>query len=162
MLLRDLLRKRNDLKLILMSATLKANDFSSYFGSAPVLDIPGRTFPVEQLFLEDIYDTTSYILEEGSKYTRKVKGGWEQLGIELQTADVEATMNSRPRDNVLDENLSLSQLMARYEDYSSKTYKNLYVMDYDAINYELIEKTLEWIVEGDHDYPRSGTILVSL
>ena len=41
-----------------MSATVNAELFSSYFGGAPVLDIPGRTFPVEQTFLEDILDIT--------------------------------------------------------------------------------------------------------
>ena len=41
MILRDLLPKRPDLRLILMSATLDAKLFSSYFGGAPVIDIPG-------------------------------------------------------------------------------------------------------------------------
>lgn len=35
-------------------------------------------------------------------------------------------------------------------------------MDQDKINYEMIEFVLEWIVEGSHDYPREGSVLVSL
>ena len=38
--LRDLLPKRPDFRLILMSATLNAELFSSYFGNAPTLSIP--------------------------------------------------------------------------------------------------------------------------
>jgi HrpA-like RNA helicase len=42
-----------ELKLVVMSATLAAKDFSSYFGSAPVLSIAGRTHPVELLYAEE-------------------------------------------------------------------------------------------------------------
>jgi HrpA-like RNA helicase len=40
-ILRELLKKRPELKLILMSATLDATLFSSYFGDCPVIEIPG-------------------------------------------------------------------------------------------------------------------------
>lgn len=46
-ILRQLLQSRPDLKVILMSATLDAEKFSSYFQRCPVISIPGRTFPVE-------------------------------------------------------------------------------------------------------------------
>lgn len=74
--------QRPDLKIILMSATLNANLFSDYFYNCPTIHIPGnllaeltnyflhlilciplfilimcvapgRTFPVDQFFLED-------------------------------------------------------------------------------------------------------------
>ena len=35
-------------------------------------------------------------------------------------------------------------------------------MDHDKINYNLIETLIEWIVQGDHDFPRGGAILVFL
>lgn len=41
MILRDILPKRPDLKVILMSATLNADLFSSYFNYCPVVEIPG-------------------------------------------------------------------------------------------------------------------------
>lgn len=34
-------------------------------------------------------------------------------------------------------------------------------MNNDKINYGLIKSTLVWIVSGDHDYPKTGSILVS-
>lgn len=46
-LFRTLIAKRRDLKLIVTSATLNAEKFSNFFGSAPTFTIPGRTFPVK-------------------------------------------------------------------------------------------------------------------
>lgn len=39
-ILRDLLPRRPDLRLVLMSATINAELFSKYFGDAPVMHIP--------------------------------------------------------------------------------------------------------------------------
>lgn len=39
--------RRPDLKIIIMSATLDAEKFQSYFNDAPLLAVPGRTHPVE-------------------------------------------------------------------------------------------------------------------
>lgn len=39
-MLKELLPRRPELKLILMSATLDADLFSSYFGGAPMIKIP--------------------------------------------------------------------------------------------------------------------------
>lgn len=49
-LIKEVLVKRPDLKLIVMSATLDAEKFQQYFFGAPRLDIPGRTFPVDVYF----------------------------------------------------------------------------------------------------------------
>ncbi|KAK3946365.1 P-loop containing nucleoside triphosphate hydrolase protein [Diplogelasinospora grovesii] len=49
-LLKKTLKKRSDLKVIVTSATLDADKFSSYFNGAPIFTIPGRTFPVEILY----------------------------------------------------------------------------------------------------------------
>ncbi|KAI0290573.1 pre-mRNA splicing factor [Russula brevipes] len=46
-LLRKVLSRRRDLKLIVTSATMNAEKFSKFYGSAPCFTIPGRTFPVE-------------------------------------------------------------------------------------------------------------------
>ncbi|XP_061733916.1 probable ATP-dependent RNA helicase DHX34 isoform X2 [Nerophis ophidion] len=45
--LRSLLAERPDLRLILMSATINIKLFSDYFGGAPVLQVPGRLFPIQ-------------------------------------------------------------------------------------------------------------------
>lgn len=46
-ILKDVVMRRSDLRLILMSATVDCNKFSNYFNRCPVITIPGRTFPVE-------------------------------------------------------------------------------------------------------------------
>lgn len=46
-LLKEVVQRRPDLKLIIMSATLDAQKFQRYFGDAPLLAVPGRTHPVE-------------------------------------------------------------------------------------------------------------------
>ncbi len=49
-LLKDMILKRKDLKIIVMSATLDASKFQDYFHSAPLLKVPGRMFPVEIIY----------------------------------------------------------------------------------------------------------------
>jgi ATP-dependent helicase HrpA len=45
--LKQLLPKRPDLKVIVTSATIDADRFSQHFNSAPVIEVSGRTYPVE-------------------------------------------------------------------------------------------------------------------
>src|SRR3954451_1484645 len=45
--LKQLLPKRPDLKLIITSATIETQRFSKHFGDAPVIEVSGRTYPVE-------------------------------------------------------------------------------------------------------------------
>ncbi|CAH0746915.1 unnamed protein product [Bemisia tabaci] len=52
-LLKQAVKKRSELKLIVTSATLDAVKFSSYFFEAPIFTIPGRTFPVEVLYTKE-------------------------------------------------------------------------------------------------------------
>lgn len=46
-LIKDLSRARDDLKVIISSATLDAKKFSDYFDQAPIIMIPGRRFQVD-------------------------------------------------------------------------------------------------------------------
>lgn len=45
--LKEVIRQRTDLKLVVMSATLDAGKFQQYFDNAPLMNVPGRTHPVE-------------------------------------------------------------------------------------------------------------------
>jgi ATP-dependent helicase HrpA len=45
--LKQLLPKRPDLKLIITSATINTERFAEFFGGAPVIEVSGRTYPVE-------------------------------------------------------------------------------------------------------------------
>lgn len=46
-LIKKVLTRRRDLKLIVTSATMNASRFAQFFGGAPEFFIPGRTFPVD-------------------------------------------------------------------------------------------------------------------
>eukprot|EP01012_Entosiphon_sulcatum_P025318 TRINITY_DN3062_c0_g1_i1.p1 TRINITY_DN3062_c0_g1~~TRINITY_DN3062_c0_g1_i1.p1 ORF type:complete len:1199 (-),score=212.22 TRINITY_DN3062_c0_g1_i1:104-3628(-) len=52
-LLKKLVKRRPELKLIVTSATLDAEKFSSYFYNSPIFTIPGRTYPVEILYTRE-------------------------------------------------------------------------------------------------------------
>lgn len=67
-ILKQLLDSRNDLKVILMSATIDCDRISDYFHHSPIIKIPGRLFPVEVSYLEDLIEMTNYALEEDSPY----------------------------------------------------------------------------------------------
>jgi pre-mRNA-splicing factor ATP-dependent RNA helicase DHX38/PRP16 len=59
-LIKKVLARRRDLKLIVTSATMNSKRFSDFFGGAPEFFIPGRTFPVDIMFhrspVEDYVD----------------------------------------------------------------------------------------------------------
>ncbi|KAG5251936.1 pre-mRNA-splicing factor ATP-dependent RNA helicase [Salix suchowensis] len=52
-LLKEVLKNRPDLKLVVMSATLEAEKFQGYFGEAPLMKVPGRLHPVEIFYTQE-------------------------------------------------------------------------------------------------------------
>lgn len=52
-LLKEVIKNRKDLKVIVMSATLDAKSFQAYFTNAPLMKVPGRMYPVEIFFTPD-------------------------------------------------------------------------------------------------------------
>jgi len=52
-LLKEILHQRKDLKIVVMSATMDAKKFQGYFKDAPLLEIPGRLFPVEIFYTHE-------------------------------------------------------------------------------------------------------------
>ncbi|KAI4457226.1 atp-dependent rna helicase [Holotrichia oblita] len=59
-LMKTVITKRKDLKLILMSATLNSDKFSKYYDNCPKLEIPGFTYHVEEYYLEDAIKHTGF------------------------------------------------------------------------------------------------------
>ncbi|AGP44657.1 ATP-dependent RNA helicase HrpA [Serratia plymuthica] len=58
--LRELLPKRPDLKVIITSATIDPQRFSRHFNHAPIIEVSGRTYPVEVRYrpvVDDAEDT---------------------------------------------------------------------------------------------------------
>ena len=54
-----------------MSATLDTKLFGNFFFGAPIINIPGRTFPVKTYYLEDLLERTNHRIEEGSRCARR-------------------------------------------------------------------------------------------
>lgn len=46
-LLKEIVKRRDDMKIVIMSATLDAGKFQDYFSGSPLMKVPGRTHPVE-------------------------------------------------------------------------------------------------------------------
>lgn len=93
-LLRDVLKYHKDLKVVLMSATLDADVFTEYFGGhdgVGRVNIPGRTFPVEDYYLDDVIRLTGFspassqtVLDEDSDMSVTVAPKEESLGKTLR------------------------------------------------------------------------------
>ena len=49
-ILKRILSRRRDLKVIVSSATLDVQRFSQFFDNAPVISVPGRLFPIELVY----------------------------------------------------------------------------------------------------------------
>ncbi|MBF0230542.1 MAG: ATP-dependent RNA helicase HrpA [Desulfamplus sp.] len=69
-ILRTLIKKRNDLKVIITSATIDTEKFSKAFNDAPIIEVSGRMYPVEVRYLPpQSYDTEqnqdNLLLSEG-------------------------------------------------------------------------------------------------
>ena len=52
-LIKEIIKKRSDLKLVVMSATLEAEKFQGYFLDAPLMKVPGRLHPVEIFYTQE-------------------------------------------------------------------------------------------------------------
>ncbi|MBE9376244.1 ATP-dependent RNA helicase HrpA [Saccharopolyspora sp. HNM0983] len=64
--LKQLLPRRPDLKVIITSATIDPESFSRHFGGAPVVEVSGRTYPVEVRYrpLVDSTDDSEDVLRD--------------------------------------------------------------------------------------------------
>jgi len=66
--LKRLLPKRPDLKLVITSATIDVERFSKHFGRCPIIEVSGRTYPVETLYrplLSDDPESEDLTQQEG-------------------------------------------------------------------------------------------------
>uniref|UniRef100_A0A1B0B7Z0 RNA helicase n=1 Tax=Glossina palpalis gambiensis TaxID=67801 RepID=A0A1B0B7Z0_9MUSC len=86
-ILRDMIHTYPDLRIILMSATIDTTLFSQYFGQAPVLEVPGRAFPVQQYFLEDCLEMTKFVPTLESRKKNKDRDDEENAVIKENGED---------------------------------------------------------------------------
>lgn len=147
--LKDLLPRRRDLRLILMSATLNAELFSSYFGGAPTIHIPGFTFPVRAYFLEDVLEVTGYKLTSFNQI--------DDYGQE-KTWKTQKQLVPRKRKNQITTLVEDALDKSTLGNYSSNTRDSLSSWMPDCIGFNLIEAVLCHICRKE----RPGAVLVFL
>lgn len=140
--LKTLMAQRPSLKVVLMSATLDAQRISEYFGGCPSLAVPGRTFPVEVRFLEDVVEMCEYTPTPGSPYERRTP----PRGV----------TNAEPGDAEEEETPSSLASSA----YSAETRKALAQTNEFVVNQELIVRLLERICLHEDLEPYSRAILI--
>ncbi|KAF7653747.1 hypothetical protein LDENG_00078630 [Lucifuga dentata] len=148
-IVKDLLKRRYDLKVILMSATLNAEKFSKYFDNCPMIHIPGLTFPVEEFLLEDVIEMTRYHPQNQDR-----RPSWKRGFMQMR--------HSRPEKEEKEAEYRESwpcyarTLQGRYSD---NTIKVMEMLDNDEkIDLELIVTLIRHIVLNEED----GAILVFL
>ncbi|KAL7133628.1 hypothetical protein ABFS83_12G154800 [Erythranthe nasuta] len=143
-ILRDVLPRRPDLRLILMSATINADLFSKYFANAPTIHIPGLTFPVKEFYLEDVLEKTRYAIQS-----------------EYESFPGNSRRGRRQQDTQKDPLTELfedADIDALYKGYSTGTRRSLEAWSGSQLDLGLVESTIEHICRNEG----SGAILVFL
>ncbi|XP_024023595.1 DExH-box ATP-dependent RNA helicase DExH3 isoform X1 [Morus notabilis] len=146
--LKELLPRRPELRLILMSATLNAELFSSYFGGAPTIHIPGFTYPVRAQFLENILEMTGYRL---TPYNQIDDYGQEKVWKMQKQAQ-----SLRKRKSQIVSSVEDALETADLREYSPRIRDSLSCWNPDSIGFNLIEHVLCHIVRNE----RPGAVLV--
>ncbi|KAL3685906.1 hypothetical protein R1sor_003928 [Riccia sorocarpa] len=145
--LKNLLSRRPDLKLVLMSATLNAELFSAYFDRAPMLHIPGFTYPVRSYFLEDVLQETGHHLTAMNQI--------DDYGHDKQWR-MQKQMRGRSRKNQVS---AIAEAALAKQDYSNLPYRvrdSILAWNPESLNFNLIEKLLAHICKQD----KEGAVLV--
>ncbi|XP_056622648.1 ATP-dependent DNA/RNA helicase DHX36 [Triplophysa dalaica] len=149
-IVKDLLRTREDLKIVLMSATLNAEKFSRYFDNCPMVHIPGYTYPVEELLLEDVVEMLRFKPLHRREHRPRPRRGFmhgQNVRQEKEQKDAEYRESWPCYTRTLRER------------YSDSTIDALEMMDDDdKINLELIVALIRHIVRNEDN----GAILVFL
>ncbi|KAK6951471.1 hypothetical protein Daesc_008006 [Daldinia eschscholtzii] len=141
--LKKLLLRRKDLKVVLMSATVDAERFSNYLGRAPVLNVPGRTFPVQVKYLEDALEATGYVPDQLSHE--------KMTDLDDDPAEVDAADSN-----------STTAAVKELRQYSARTRNTLSQMDEYQIDFDLIVQLIGRIAVDPTYVNYSKAILVFL
>ncbi len=101
--LKRILPRRPDLKLIITSATIDPERFSRHFDGAPIVEVSGRTFPVEVRYRpqDEDADQTDAIGDAVEELLRERSGDiLVFLSGEREIRDTAEALQGRLRDNV--------------------------------------------------------------
>ncbi|OIW15110.1 hypothetical protein TanjilG_08597 [Lupinus angustifolius] len=152
--LKDLLPHRPELKLVLMSATLDAELFSSYFSGAAVIKIPGFTYPVQTHFLENILEMSGYSLTHDNQIDDY---GQERIWkMNKQVPRKRKSQIASAAELIIEKYDQDAVRAADFKDYCLQTQESLSCWNPDCIGFNLIEYILCNICEHE----RPGAVLI--
>jgi len=137
--LRQILKQRSDLKVILMSATLDANLFIDFFGGAPLISVPGRTFQVSSYYLEDLLEATGHVIEADAFYAKQESWSTKSQATFATGRGEHKTF----RTITYDSNEGVSD---DYLGYSMPTRISMDRVEEKIVNYDLIEDLLSTLL----------------
>uniref|UniRef100_A0A8C3B061 ATP-dependent RNA helicase DHX29 n=1 Tax=Cyclopterus lumpus TaxID=8103 RepID=A0A8C3B061_CYCLU len=157
-ILKDVVMRRSDLQLILMSATVDCDKFSNYFNRCPVISIPGRTFPVEVFHLEDIVEQTGYVLEKDSEYCQKILEDEEEVSISI----TQKGGKTGQHQEVILRDSSGWDLGPDLDHFSSRTRQMLQYMNPNKINMDLLVDLIDYLDKSPQFAVMDGAVLVFL
>ncbi|AAS52778.2 AER094Cp [Eremothecium gossypii ATCC 10895] len=80
-MLKNLLGKIQGLKIILMSATVNVDVFKAYFKDLQTCHIEGRTFPVEDYYLEDVLEALDFKVKRDRFHQDDMRGDHDSAFI---------------------------------------------------------------------------------
>lgn len=117
-ILRGMIEAYPNLRVILMSATIDTQMFTEYFGNCPIVEIEGRSFAVQEYYLEDVINMLSFVPPLPEKKKKRE-----------ETEDDE------------EENCNL----VCSEDYSFQTKNSMAQLSEKELSFELVEALLHHI-----------------
>lgn len=147
--LKRLLDQGADLKVVLMSATMNAEKFSHFFSYCPIINIPGRMFDVQELYIEDFVSlvagpnaSQSVVAGQGVEAWRRerLERGRERAREANQWSEQVISLRSKGLD---DDELAAVAAMS----------------DVNFVDYDLLAELILFIDRTDK---REGSILIFL
>ncbi|XP_063227825.1 ATP-dependent DNA/RNA helicase DHX36-like isoform X2 [Bacillus rossius redtenbacheri] len=148
-IMKDVLPKRPDLKLILMSATLNAEHFSKYYNNCPSINIAGFTFPVHEYYLEDVLEMTNF--RSFKAVADQEPQGWRKH-LHHFKAKIKGMEDYK---DFIEPYVRHLKTQGKYSDHVLTSLRN---PDSEQINVDLIEALIHHICRNKDD----GAILVFL
>ncbi|XP_069122246.1 ATP-dependent RNA helicase A protein-like [Argopecten irradians] len=121
-MLRDMKNAYPQLRVILMSATVDTTLFTEYFGQCKVVEVYGRTHPVQEYYLEDCIQMLNFIPPPSDKRKKRDKD--------------EILDDGEPEENC---NLNVGS------EYSEQTRRAMGMLNEKEMSFELIEALIKYI-----------------
>jgi hypothetical protein len=149
--LKELVRARKDIKVILMSATLDAELFARYFATpsrgaavdAPVIAIPGFTYPVSEHYLEDVLE-----LMRGRGLADDL-ASQQRRGYGVKRTKAEKEEDGKRKEEII----------RSYAAYSLETRETLATINENKLDPALLEHLIFYICEeGERVFPELSEV----